>query len=274
MANQMTGVVMSKTTINCITAWLALIGALALGGGCAGTSEEVLQRSQAQFRLAATMHNEGSNRAAVIQHLQNALEIDPENARAYLLLGVVLVERGNLRAGIPEIERSVTLFEEQGPGAALAEARNVLGATLLHAGRLEEAAEVLESSAEDLLNTSPHLALGNLGLVYFQQDRLGEARQALRESVQQQERFCLGYFRLGMVLFADDEFELAEQALTRAVSADPSCEAFQDAYKLRGEVYARLELSVEAVEDMETCLELGPRTDSGRFCARFLEGIR
>ena len=264
---------MSKTATNCIAAWIVFVAAVAWGG-CAGTSEESLQRSQAQFRLAATMHHEGSNRAAVIQHLQNALELDADNARAHLLMGVGLVERGNLRAGLPELERAVELFEVQGPGAALAEARNVLGATLLHAGRREEAVAVLEASAGDLLNTSPHLALGNLGLAYYELDRLAEARQALRESVQQQERFCLGYYRLGMVLFADDEYELAEQALTLAVSADPSCQAFQDAYKLRGEVYARLELSVEAVEDMETCLELAPRSATGRFCARFLEGIR
>jgi len=244
-----------------------------------------MQQSDAQFRLAATIHQEGGNRAVVIQHLRNALEMDGANPRAHLLMGFVLIERRNWRAGIPSLERAVELMEDRGAGgaalggaalggAALAEARNVLGSALIQAGRSQDAVPILEASAGDLMNTTPHLALGNLGLAHYEMEQYSQAREALHDAVEQQQRFCLGYYRLGMVLFAQEEFELAEHALTQAVAADPSCSRFQDAFKLRGEVYARLELSIEAVDDMERCMELGPRTVSGRFCERFLEGIR
>ena len=236
---------------------------------------EAMEQSSAQFRLAASVHQEGGNRAVVLQHLRRALELDDTNPRAHLLMGFVLIERRNWRTGIPSLERAVQLMAESGAGGAmLAEARNVLGSALIQAGRAEEAIPILQESAGDLMNTTPHLALGNLGLAHYELNQYGEAREALRDAIDQQGRFCLGFYRLGMVFFAEEEFELAEQALTQAVEADPACRAFQDAYKLRGEVYARLELSEEAVDDMERCMELGPRTVTGQFCERFLEGVR
>lgn len=257
---------------------LGVMGAtisLFAGFACGGATVEHMQQSDAQFRLAATVHQEGGNRAVVIRHLRNSLELDDTNPRAHLLMGFVLIERRNWRAGLPSLERAVQLMEELGgSSAALAEARNVLGSALIQAGRSSDAVPILEASAGDLMNTTPHLALGNLGLAYYEMEQYGDARVALRDAVEQQQRFCLGYYRLGMVLFAQEEFELAERALTHAVDADPSCTGFQDAYKLRGEVYARLELSTEAVSDMERCMELGPRTVTGQFCERFLEGIR
>jgi tetratricopeptide (TPR) repeat protein len=221
------------------------------------------------------MHEEG-NTPGAFEHAQTALDLDPENAEAYLVLGMLHLERGTFDEAESSVLKGVEILGEAGSsGATLAEARNLLGAVFVERRKYAEAAEAYRASAADPLNRTPHLAWGNLGRVRILQGRPADALEPLLVAVRHQPRFCLGFLFLGEAYYQLDRFEEAEQALVQATEADESCAddaRLQRAWRLRGETRARLGHREEAVQDFERCVELGPNSDDGRACQRVLEG--
>jgi tetratricopeptide (TPR) repeat protein len=136
---------------------------------------------------------------------------------------------------------------------------------------------VLRQSAEDELNTAPHLAWGNLGLAQLNAGEYQEAVSSTMEAVRIQPRFCVGYFTMGQALWHMQQLKDAERALVNALQADPSCAKspqLQGAWRLRGEVRARLGHRQDAVADLERCVELDPYSNDGRMCQTLLEDSR
>ena len=261
--------------------WVVVASLVALGGppqvlwatGCGGDgSADAVERSMNEFRLAATLREEG-NLPSALQHLAQALELDPTNARAHLLLGYVHMGRDAYEEAEQSLRRGIELaVAQEDMPSAVAEARNLLGVVLINLGRHDEAVAILREAATDMLSATPYFAWGNLGRAYFENGEYDQALEALGQAVQLQPRFCLGHYWIGRTNFAQDDFESAEVALTQALEADERCERFyQDAWQLRGEARARLGRRAEAIEDFERCVELGTRTESGRRCQRFLD---
>ncbi|MBX3246428.1 MAG: tetratricopeptide repeat protein [Myxococcales bacterium] len=249
----------------------------ALGPGCfRGPSTADIDRSRRELELAAALHEE-QNIPGAIGHLRQALELDPGNAEAHLLMAVIQAQRGNTPSAEEHARQGVdTLVREDRRGATLAEARNVLGNILLARGKFEEATTTLYAAASDEMNTAPHLAWGTLGRAYLEWGRPGEAIEPLRNATQIQPRFCVGYHFLGRALFELDRLRDAEEALVQALEADPSCSdapQLQNAWRLRGEVRARLGRRTDAIADLERCAALAPDTADGRACQRLLDSV-
>lgn len=254
-----------------------VISATACGGG--GTSHEESERSMRQYELAVGLRGEG-NVPGALQTLYKALEIDPDNARAHLLLAsmFLLDRRDNLALYDEKAEhhfREVLRIQDSDarkPEQSLAaEARNGLGVLRIHQGRYEEAAAELLKAVEDIFNRDAYMAWGNLGWAYFHLGRYEKAADALLRSVKLHPRFCVGYYRLGATYLKLRQFERAEQALTSAISADERCAAFQDAFHLRGEARMNLGSREDARADFERCVEIDSNNDAGKACSRYLE---
>jgi len=226
-----------------------------------------------EFQLAAGLREEG-NVAEALVHVERALEIDSTNPRAHLLLGLIYLGRAGHAEAETHVRRAIELLEARTDfRSVLAEARNVLGTILIHQRQYGEASTVLRQSATDPLNTAPFYAWGNLGWAYYENHQYDDSLDALRQAVRIQSRFCVGHYLMGQTLFAMERFEPAEDALTLALEADPRCEAYQEAWKLRGETRARLGQNTDAVDDFERCVELGGQTEAGRACQRFLDTV-
>jgi len=238
-----------------------------------GTSAEDVERSMAEFRLGATLHQEGNSPGA-IERLQSATELDPQNGEAFAYLGYVLLERRATLQAEEHLRKGIELLtEREDAGAALAEARNWLGLALFAQEKYDESIVEFEASARDLLNRQPHYAWGNLCNAQFEKGNLDAAVTACRQAVEIQPQFCVGHFLLGRAYFGQDQFPECEEALTSAVESHPQCNSYQAAYKLRGECRARLENRDGAIEDLERCVELGQDNEDGTACRRLLDGI-
>jgi type IV pilus assembly protein PilF len=255
--------------------WPSAAVALVLAAACAGPSQHEIERSMREFELADQLRREGSTGAAV-QHLRKAIELDSKNGRAHALLGLILLLRGDHAVSVEHLrtgEKHLAEDESVGAPRALAEARNWLGIALMQAQRYDEAVEVLRKSATDLSNTAPHTAWGNLGIALYENAEYGEALSALEQAVRMQPRFCLGYYNMGRVHVAREDLARADKALVQAIEADEDCaERYQAAYRLRGEVRARLGRNEDAVADLERCVEIAPRTADADACRRLLGG--
>ncbi len=223
------------------------------------------------------MRDEGRIPSA-IQHLRIAIDLNPNNAEAHMLLGFVQMERADYTNAQTHLKRGVDLLiNDDREGATLAEARNMYGLCLVELGQYDEAIEVLYLSASDELNTAPHLAWANIGTAQLRKGDPGAALEATLAAVRLQSRFCVGYYTMGRALFELDRLEDAERALVSAIQADKACEdspLLQGAWQLRGEVRARLGHRRDAIADLERCIELGPNTQFARDCQRLLEATR
>jgi tetratricopeptide (TPR) repeat protein len=249
-----------------------LIAMLMVSGCGGGRSAEDMDRSMREFQLANTLREEG-NIPGALTRLQRALELDPENARAHLLLGYIHLGREDYPRAESALLQALQLLEEQQLAGPLAEARNLYGVLKIHQEKYDEAIALLMESATDMLNTAPWYAYGNLGWAYYEKQEYEQAVEALEHAVSNQPRFCLGYYLMGKTYFAMERFEEADSALTDALAADERCgDTFQEAFRLRGETRARLGQRDDAILDLERCVELGPRTEAGRACQRLLEG--
>ena len=253
--------------------WLCLAS---LAMGCATTSTAVTpngERSFREFQLAASLRDEGQV-ASAIEHLRKALELDASNAEAHLLLGFIQMERRDYPQAEEHLSTGIKLLEKQKRGGAtLAEARNIYGLCLMELNRYEDAMVVFRESATDELNTAPHLAWGNLGLAQLRQGEYQEAVKSTMEAVRIQPRFCVGYYTMGQALWHMQHYADAERALVSAIEADPSCSddpRLQGAWRLRGEVRARLGHRQDAIADLERCVELAPYSNDGRMCQTLL----
>ena len=105
----------------------------------------------------------------------------------------------------------------------LAEARNIYGLCLIQLGRYDDAIVVLRESANDELNTAPHLAWGNLGLAQFHLGEYQDTVKSTMEAVRIQPRFCVGYYTMGRALWRLQQLKDAERVLVSALEADPAC---------------------------------------------------
>jgi len=255
--------------------WLACLAIGCVTTSAAGTPDD--ERSYREFQLAASLRDEGQT-ASAIEHLRKALELDPENAEAHLLLGFIQMERRTYQNAEPHLATAIKLLEkQQRGGSTLAEARNIYGLCLIELGRYDEAVVVLRESATDELNTAPHLAWGNLGLAQFHLAEYQDTVTSTMEAVRIQPRFCVGYYTMARAFWHLQQLKDAERALVGALEADPSCSKtveLQGAWRLRGEVRARLGHRRDAVADLERCVELDPYSNDGRMCQTLLEDAR
>jgi len=261
-----------------VFAVLTLIAISAACGG-AGATYEDSERSMRQYELAVGLRGEG-NVPGALQTLYKAIEMDPSNARAHLLLAnMFLLDReDNLPLydqkadehfqAVLRIQESDDKKPEQ---SLVAEARNGLGVLRIHQARYADAVTELMKAVEDIFNRDAYMAWGNLGWAYFYLGRYEKAADALVRAVKLHPRFCVGYFRLGHTYLKMRQFEKAEQSLTSAISVDERCAAFQDAFHLRGEARMNLGTREDARADFERCVEIEASNDAGKACGRYLE---
>jgi len=250
-----------------------------VSSGCGGgPSEEEAKRSMKQYELAVGLQAEG-NLPGAYRSLYQAIELDPNNPHARLLLANLFLTHREEDAGIHDQETEAQLREVLRIQSTdyrveenlAADARNSLGVLYVNQQRHDEAVAILNEAAADLFNRQAYLAWGNLGWAYNETGKFQQAAQALTRAVQLNQRFCVGYYRLGQAFTGLRQFEQAEQALTQALEADERCKVFQDAWFLRGETRANLGHRADAILDFEHCIELGPDTPSGQACGRYLD---
>lgn len=227
-----------------------------------------------QVELAASLREEG-NVPSALEHLRTALDHDPENVEAYLLLGYIEASRGDYANAEAHTRKGVDfMVRQQRGGARLAEARNLLGGILMNLGRSDEAIALLRESAVDAYNQTPYLAWYNLALAQSASGLRDSAIESLTEAIRLRPTFCDAYYGLGQLLATDrNRLAEAETALSSAVTAEPTCgtsRALQGAWRLRGEVRTTLGRGSDATADFERCIELGPDTEEGRRCQAVL----
>jgi type IV pilus assembly protein PilF len=239
---------------------------------CGGVPPEQLSRAQREYELGVGLWQE-HNSGGAFQHLLQAVQLDPDNAEAHLMLGHLFLFRQEHDRAEHHYREALRANRANQTRASLdAEAHNSLGVLFIHAHRLDDAVTELRTATGDLMNHEPAIAWANLGWAYYEKGEHDEALRALQQAVQLSRELCLAWYRMGQVYSARQDWPHAEESLVHALEfPDESCQHLQVAWRLRGEVRAQLGHREEAITDLERCVELEAETQDGLACARLLE---
>jgi type IV pilus assembly protein PilF len=255
---------------------LFVIGILA-GCGPAATRVDP-EASQKRYLLGADYFNKGLVQPA-LEELLKAVELDPGNADAHFVLGLVFLRKG---AEAEELStrnqclkgEALSLEKQESDGqfkkaeeqlrkavelrADFSEARNNLAVVMIHFGRYDEAIALEEKALSNIIYREPFAANGNLGQAYLEKHDLVRAAKALRQSLFEQPKFCVGRYRLAKVYYEQKDWDHAAEEIEQ-VTNDKAC-PIQEAYHLAGMVALRREDRDKAGRMFSRCVDLAPRS--------------
>ncbi|HEX3774002.1 MAG TPA: tetratricopeptide repeat protein [Polyangiaceae bacterium] len=253
-----------------------LLGACSASNNSGPVARDPERMSESEYDIARDLWLRRNQSREALAHALKAVDLDDGNADAAHLVALLYLDfcaRGPAECRLAEAEKNARLALKDKP--EFREAKNTLAVVLIHERRYADAIAVLKPLTEDILYQTPENAWGNLGWAYLEQGSLDPAIEALKRSVAAQPLFCVGSFRLGLAFERKQEFTSALDALTRALETEaPGCNALQDAFAARARVRLKLGDSASAQADLERCVALSGKTDSGKECSSMLEKFK
>lgn len=239
--------------------------ACASANGLAG--QEPQRQSESEYDLGRDAWMRRGDARKGLGHTLRAIELDGDNSEAHHLAALIYLDLCRMPGDHCRLEDARIHAD-----AALRlrkdfrEARNTLGVVLIHQKRPADAVAVLTPLTGDILYSTPENAWGNLGWAFLELGKLDDAVAALERSVAAQPRFCVGYYRLGLVRERRGLKESAIEAFTQALEADPRCKTLQDGYLARARLLVNLGRMQTARRDLEECVRLARETQTAKEC--------
>lgn len=143
-----------------------------------------------------------------------AIAVYPVDPRLHLGLGTALLEDGRPQQALAPLQQALTLQPR------LLEARLKLAETYEALGQMADA----ETAYRELLNQDPvhHPgAWNNLGLLYFQQQRVDEAEPVFERAISLDPNLTIAIVNLGSVRLIQQDMEAAKALFERALKQEP-----------------------------------------------------
>ena len=217
-----------------------------------------------QAILAASQHCRAGRFAQAERIGRDVLALDPDNADAWHLLGVIAHQIGEIGAAADLIGQALRI-QPSNPGLL-----NDLGNALADLGRLEEA----ERSYIDALALDPGYAPAhyNLGTALQALGRLEEAERSYRQASLLKPDYCEAHNNLGNLLKDSGRLDEAESSYRSALALSPG---FADAHNNLGIVLQMLGKRDEAERSYRRALELAaadPRIGMNHAILALLRG--
>jgi len=271
---------------------VTIVGALAAVStwpacGAHAPVQKAAEQSRIRYQLAADDFRAQRPEAA-LEELRKALEIDPENADAYNLLGLISLSQG--AEYVRQVETAgclhgtdaeslrrdaMTKFHEAEGHLrkattlrpSFAEAWNNLAVAALQLENYDEAIAASQNALKDVAYASPELARANLGWAEYQKKDLNAAWKALHEAVARLPGFCVGRYRLAKVYVERGQYDEAADEIDGVV-ANPACPV-QEAFLLAGLVHQHRGDAAGARGLFDRCVSVAPRACLAAECRRY-----
>jgi type IV pilus assembly protein PilF len=273
---------------------LVLMAATACGHA-AVSGEQTRELSQKRYELGLDYFYKKMWEPALAEATR-AVEIDPQNADARTLMGVLLMQKGVGQIEFIETDQCIrgqaaTMFRREADTrfkeaekqltAALAarpgdpRALHNLALVAMHFNDYDAAIVHEQKALESPLFQDKHLAQGELGWAHYYKKDYVRALKELLEAVRLQPRYCVGHYRLAQVYHAlaeksarpDEEYANALSELEFVLS-EKECR-IQEAQYLRGLTLIKKRESAQADQPFGECVKLAPRSCLAVECQRY-----
>ena len=249
-------------------------------------------RADKHYDVAVGSFHNGMFSDARIQ-IDRALTEDPEHADSHYLQGVLLLNEGKSIVDAIEIqqclqddaaaqqrsraeilhreaadafERAATAYPEgaSGRGRAL----NSMSVVSLFFHDTAEATNSAEQALAEQFYTARYSALSNLGWAQYLGGDTVSATASLRQAVLINPEFCVGHYRLAQI-YLDAGLDEHAYEHAKQVTQNAQC-PIQDAWRIAGVAQMRLGQEPAAVEALQTCVDLAPRSCQAEDCRNLL----
>ena len=260
--------------------------------GCVPHNKRHVDEAQIRYQLAGDYFRNRRVEPA-LEELQHVLQLDPENADAYNLLGLISLQQGAEYLAQVEIDACLKAADAQAVRrdgsakfhdaeqklrratelrASFSEAWNNLSVAALNLQEYDLAITAARNALKDVTYLEPEVARANLGWALFQKKDVQSAWKELHEAVAKSPGFCVGRYRLAKVYVARNDFDRAAEEL-EAVTASAQC-PIQEAFLLGGMVQERRKESAKARALFARCAQLAPRSCLAAECKGYLQLIQ
>jgi len=196
----------------------------------------------------------GGNLTAALRELKKAEGMDPDDHITQFDIGLVYLYRERYDQAIQAFQRAIQLKPDFAP------AINSLGNAYLAKGEWDKAIEAYQRIIEDVFYGTPHFALSNMGLAYYQKKDYPEAEKHFQEALKLNPDFINALAGLATTYMAMGRYDDAIVKLERAVKKEPKLPHLH--YEL-GKAYEATGNLRRAKEEYLRAAELAPDSPLG-----------
>jgi Tfp pilus assembly protein PilF len=206
----------SKRFFNTLAAGLGLV----LLAGCANVAAVRKDQASAHFRMANSYLQQGRGiqdevtRRRAYTELIKAIQLDGENARYRMMLGMIYMYNGELIAAEEELELAVSLDPDLG------EAHNNLGTLYVKEGRHSEAVTEFKRAIANLSYQTPEVAYFNLGNASYRLGDYSQAGGAFEKVVEIVPNWAEAHYLLGRSYVKLGRLEDAQRSFSTSLDLD------------------------------------------------------
>jgi tetratricopeptide (TPR) repeat protein len=208
-----------KAIVVLMTLWLAACASTAPSGPGGGSPETAAgERNKAAAeatRNVGEAYLAGGNLIAALRELKKAESLDPNDHITQYDIGLVYYYRERYDLAIPHFEKAIQLRPDFAP------AINSLGNTYSALGNWDKAIESYQKIIEDVFYGTPHFALSNMALAYYQKGDYARAEKYFLEALKLNPDFVNALAGLATTYTAQGRYDEAVQKLERAVRKEP-----------------------------------------------------
>ncbi len=249
-----------------------VVGALVIAlvvGACGGGQAELKKRreqSDYHYKLAYGHYfdQQNPNGDAALQEVLLALELDPDNADARFLAGIIFMGRSQHLDAIEQFKVAIAVRPD------FHFAMNNLGTTYLALERWDDAIAIFEKLVLDRKYATPGTAQNNLGWAYHQKGDVERAQKHYEQALSLSPNLCPPYNNLAMIYIDRGSFESAAKVLERGLK---KCPTYAELYYHLGRVEARRANVDVARERFQRCRELSGDSPLAERCESHLSAL-
>lgn len=201
---------MYKKTIICVAMCLSALvvqGCQTTGSSAAFVKKDPEKAVKVRTQMAAEYIRTG-NLDAAKRVLDQALETDPKDSSANMMMGVLLQQEGS-DANLQKADAYFTRAISSDPKNA--QVRNNYGTYLYQMKRYNEAVQELVVAGSTLGYEQRARALENLGLTYLKLDHVANAEKTFKQALQVNRDSTISMLELSDILYEQQNFVAARQ---------------------------------------------------------------
>ena len=176
--------------------WTVIVMMVFCVVSCATTDIKVQKKREEALRnLGEAYYNQGDYTSALKQFLE-AEELYPDDAFLQNDLGLTYKAKKRLDLAVKHFNRALEIKPDYAP------AKNNLGAVYLEKKEWDTAIKYFKEVTENMLYTTPQLALANLGWAYYNKKEYGLSETYYRKALDLDPKFINALRGLGLTYIA------------------------------------------------------------------------
>jgi type IV pilus assembly protein PilF len=239
---------------------IALIGIWS----CAANLSVQKKQEEASRNLGEAFYQQGNYTAALREFLK-AESLYPDDPFLQNDLGLAYKAKKQPDLAIEHFKKALEINPEYAP------AKNNLGTAYLDKRDWDTAITYFNSVSKNLLYTTPHLPLANLGWAYYNKKKYHLAEKYYREALDLKPKFFSAMRGLGLTYMAMGRLDDAEKLLESAVKDYPDADLL---YLDLGKLYSESGQQEKALTAYQKVIELSPGSELAAKASRAIQDIR